>query len=62
MLEVATVTLTCVWRFAASLTVIAQAPTATGVTVNVPFEPTALTVATVVAAALVHAVVVKPPV
>src|ERR1700681_549318 len=62
MLEVATVTLTCVWRFAASLTSIVHAPASCGVTVNAPFAATELTVATVVDCALVHADAVNEPV
>jgi hypothetical protein len=62
MLEVATVTLTCVWRLAESLTSIVHAPTSCGVTLNVPFTATELTVATVVDCVLVQADAVNEPV
>ena len=62
MLEVATVTLTAVCRFAASPTSIVHAPTACGVTLNVPFAATGPTVATVVDCAFVHADALNEPV
>ena len=53
---------TVVVRFEESVTVIVHAPAATGVTLNVPFESTAPTVATVVFCALVQADAANVPV